>query len=114
MNVFFSGSGTEDPAEESDVFMLSSIKQCEEFRGFQGHGYVQHAQECGQGHTCDSAVQHDGAITHILRKSVNVLHEGFLFCLLSRFRDLNWPPKHPALRVPLFLSEESRVLRSVC
>jgi hypothetical protein len=43
-------------AEKTDIYMLSSIEQCEEWRGFQGHRYVQHAQEFGWEHTCKSVV----------------------------------------------------------
>jgi hypothetical protein len=44
------------PAEKTDVFMLDSIQQCEECRGFQGHWHVEHAREFGWEHTCDSVV----------------------------------------------------------
>jgi hypothetical protein len=32
-------------AEKTDVFMLSSLQQCEDWRGFQDHRYIEHAQE---------------------------------------------------------------------
>lgn len=35
---------TEDPVEKTDVFVLSSIQQCEKWKGFSGHRYVEQAR----------------------------------------------------------------------
>jgi hypothetical protein len=42
------------PEEKTDTFMLSSINQCKEVRGLQGHRYADHAQEFGWEHTSNN------------------------------------------------------------
>jgi hypothetical protein len=46
----------QSPTEKTDVLMLSSIQQCEEWRCFQGHRHVQHTREFSSERTCDSVI----------------------------------------------------------
>jgi hypothetical protein len=45
---------TQNPAQRTDVFIFSSVQQCEKWRDFQCCVYVGHAQVFGWEDTCHS------------------------------------------------------------
>jgi hypothetical protein len=100
------------PAENTDVFVLSSIQQYEEWRDFQGHRYVEHAQEFGWEHTCNSVVtarwRH---ITYSTNEYGEVARNvPASYVTVSWFKlatKISWFPRSRLLLVGL--SEESRI-----
>jgi hypothetical protein len=85
------------PAEKTDVFLLSIIQRCKEWKGFQGHKYVAHAWDFGWEHTCDS-FSSKLAPHHILHERE---WRSRAKCFSS---DLNWPSRYPEFSAGLMIA----------